>query len=238
MTTRAPPEQSDRCLLCGAAADTAGHMFGGCEKLEAFYTSRHNGAGLLTLKALAQGSQGGCFWLSDVTSVENTPEFSSGTRLPEWVLPGVQEPTRLRLRPDAVRIATLAHSAQAPRTRAQRSQHVVDLLEFGYCSDTRMAGKMIEKQGQHDLLQKLLLEAGWKDVKLWIFPLGTLGAIHSSSLPNLVAFGLTQTTATKLLTKLSRHAVNAARAIVRKKRELEQELWSAHERREGRQGVG
>ena len=234
----APPEQSDLCLLCGAAADTAGHMFGGCEKLEAFYTSRHTGAGLLTLKALAQGSQGGCFWLSDVTSVEDKPEFSSGTRLPEWILPGVQEPTRLRLRPDAVRIATLAHNAQAPRTRAQRSPHVVDLLEFGYCSDTRMAGKMIEKQGQHDLLQKLLLEAGWKDVKLRIFPLGTLGAIHSSSLPNLVAFGLAQATATKLLTKLSRHAVNAARAIVRKKRELEQELWSAHERREGRQGVG
>ena len=33
-------------------------------------------------------------------------------------------------------------------------------------------------------------------------------------------------------------AVNAAWAIVRKKRELEQELWSGHERHEGRQGVG
>ena len=44
--------------------------------------------------------------------------------------------------------------------------------------------------------------------------------------------------ATKLFTKLSRHAVNAARAIVRKKRELEQELWSGHEGHEGRQGVG
>ena len=79
----APPEQSDLCLLCGAAADTAGHVFGGCEKLEAVYTARHNGAGLLTLKALARGPQGGCFWLSDVTSVKNTPEFSSGTRLPQ-----------------------------------------------------------------------------------------------------------------------------------------------------------
>ena len=85
---------------------------------------------------------------------------------------------------------------------------------------------------------RLLLEAGWKDVKLWIFPLGTLGAIHSSSLPILVALGLTQATATKLLTKLSRHAVDAARAVVRKKRELELELWGGHERHEGRQGVG
>ena len=68
-----------------------------------------------------------------------------------------------------------------------------------------------------------MLSARWKDVKLWIFPLGTLGAIHSSSLPILVALGLTQATAMKLLTKLSRHAVNAAQAVVRKKRELEQE---------------
>ena len=50
--------------------------------------------------------------------------------------------------------------------------------------------------------------------------------------------GLTRATATKLLTKLSRQAVNAARAIVRKKRKLEQELWSGHERHEGRQDVG
>ena len=127
------------------------------------------------------------------------------------------------MRPDAVRVATLAHSAEAPRTRAERSQHVVDIIEFGYGSDTRMAGNITGKEAQHELLLKLLLEAGWKDVKLWIFPFGTLGAIHSSSLPNLVALGLTTAAATKLLTKLSRHAVHAAQAIVRKKRELEQE---------------
>ncbi len=52
-----------------------------------------------------------------------------------------------------------------------------------------------------------------------------LGAIHSSSVPNLVALGQTTAAAMKLLTKLSRHAVHAAQAIVRKK-ELEQELLS------------
>jgi len=113
-----------------------------------------------------------------------------------------------------------------------------DLVEFGYCGDTRMAGKITEKQAQHDLLQEKLLEAGWKDVKLWIFPFGTLGAIHSSSLPNLVALGLTTAAATKLLTKLSRHAVHAAQAIMRKKRELEQELWGGDRQIEGRRGVG
>ena len=111
-------------------------------------------------------------------------------------------------------------------------------MEFGYCGDTRMAEKISKKQAQHNVLQKLLLEAGWKDVKLWIFPFGTLGAIHSSSLPSLVALGLTMAAATKLPTKLSRHAVHAAQAIVRKRRELEHELWGGDAQSEGRRGVG
>ena len=154
------------------------------------------------------------------------------------MMPDVEEQTRLKLRPDAVRIATLARNAVSPRTRAQRSQHVVDLLEFGYCGDTRMEAKITDKENQHKVLRSLLLEAGWKDVKLWVFPLGMLGAIHSSSLPILEALGLTQAAATKLLTKLSRHAVHAAQTIVRKKRELEQELWGGNEQHEGRRGVG
>ncbi len=69
-------------------------------------------------------------------------------------------------------------------------------------------------------------------------PFGKLGAIHSSSLPNLVALGLTTAAATKLLTKLFRHAVHAAQAIVHKKRELEQELWGGNQHDEGQRGVG
>jgi len=41
---------------------------------------------------------------------------------------------------------------------------------------------------------------------------------------------VTTAAALKLLTKLSRHAVHAAQAIVRKKRELEQELWGSNRR--------
>jgi len=52
----APPEWSDLCLLCGTAAAGVSHMVGGCPVFDAFYISRHNGAGLLTLEALARGS--------------------------------------------------------------------------------------------------------------------------------------------------------------------------------------
>ena len=69
-------------------------------------------------------------------------------------------------------------------------------------------------------------------------PLGTLGAIHLSSLTNLEAFGLTRAVATKLLTKLSRHAVHTAQGVVCKKRELERELWGDPQWHERRQGVG
>ena len=75
------PEQSDICLLCSAAPEGDSNLLGECERpaIEVFCTSRHNGA-------LARGSQGGCFLLSDVSSVVNLPDFSSGTRLPWQVL--------------------------------------------------------------------------------------------------------------------------------------------------------
>ena len=80
-----------------------------------------------------------------------------------------------------------------------------------------METKVTAKENQHEILRSLLLEAGWLDVKLWIFPLGTLGAIHSLSLSNLVALGLTRAAAAKLLAKLSRYAVHAAQAISARK---------------------
>jgi len=67
------------------------------------------------------------------------------------------------------------------------------------------------------------------------FPFRYTGAIHSLSLPNLVALGLMTAVATKLFTKLSRHAVHAAQVIVR---ELEHELLGSNQQNEGRRGVG
>jgi len=57
----APPEQSDLCLLCGAAADSVGHILSACFKIEAFHIARHNGAGLLSLKTPCAGVAGGLF---------------------------------------------------------------------------------------------------------------------------------------------------------------------------------
>ena len=240
IASNAPPEQSDLCLLCNAAADGVSHVLSGCTcpAIRACHIARHNAAGLLILKALARGSRGGCLWLSDVTSSDRTPEFSYGTRLPDWMLPGVDGLVLRRLRPDALRIGTLSRTAAGPLTRADRSKHVVDIIEVGYCSDTRMAAKIAEKQEQHGQLKRLLLEAGWKGVNLYVFPLGTLGAIHLSALPSLEAFGLARAAATKLLTKLSLHAVYAAQGVVRRKRELEQELWGQPQGHGRRQGVG
>ena len=128
-----------------------------CPAIKACHIARHNAAGLQILRALARGPRGGCFWVSDVTSAENTPEFSSGTRLPRWVLPDVAELTLHRLRPDAIRIGTLLRTDATPRTRADRSKHTVDIIEVGYCSDTRMSAKIAEKREQHEQLRRLLL---------------------------------------------------------------------------------
>ena len=205
--------------------------------MKACYISTHNKAGLSILKALERGSQGACFCLCDVTSAADAPAFSSGSRVPQWMVPGVDEETLNKLRADAVRISTLPRGAPVPLTPAERAEHIVDVIEFGYCSDTRMTDKIAEKQRQHEQLLRLR-GAGWKEVRLYVFPLGTLGAIHKSSLTHLVELGLQQAAATKLLSKLSRHAVYAAQGIVRKKRELEQELWGGPQQHEGRRGVG
>ena len=113
----------------------------------------------------------------------------------------------------------------------------MDIIEVGYCS-TCTAAKIADKREQHEQLRCLLLEAGCKAANRYIFPLGTLGVIHLSALPNLEAFGLTRIAATRLLTKLSLHAVYAAQGVVRRKRELEQELWGDFQWHGRRQGVG
>ena len=174
MGSNAPAEQSNLCLLCRAAADGVSHVLSGCvcPAIKACHIARHNAAGLQILRALARGPRGGCFWLSDVTSAENTPEFSSGTRLPRWMMPDVAELTPHRLRPDALRIGTLLCTEDTPGTRADRSKHTVDIIEVGYCSDTRMSAKIAEKEEQHEQLRRLSLEAGWKEAtllfSLWI----------------------------------------------------------------------
>ena len=85
----APATQSDLCLLCPADADGVSYVLSGCAcpAIKLCHIARHKAAGLQILKALTWGLRGGCFWLSDVTSAGNTPEFASGTRLPWWVLP-------------------------------------------------------------------------------------------------------------------------------------------------------
>ena len=55
---------------------------------------------------------------SDVTSAENAPKVSSGSRLPQWVLADaklLEEPTRLGVWPHAIRIAMLPREAAGPR---------------------------------------------------------------------------------------------------------------------------
>jgi hypothetical protein len=64
----------------------------------------------------------------------------------------------------------------------------------------------------------------------YVFPLGTLGAISSTSRPSLEALRRGQaasSAAAKLLSNLSYHAVCAARDILRRKSAVKQEHWGA-----------
>ena len=59
-----------------------------------------------------------------------------------------------------------------------------------------MAG---DEQEKHKQLSRLQLEAGWKDARLCMYTLCTLGAIHVSSLSDLEAIVLKRAAATKLV---------------------------------------
>ena len=103
----------------------------------------------------------------------------------------------------------MSHNAEAPRTRGTRPQHVVDLIEFDHCGDTRMAGKITENKPSMICSRDCCWNLG-----------GRTSSLGSS------------------LSGHWEHAVHAAQAIVRKKRELEQELWGGNQQNEGRRGVG
>jgi len=155
---------------------------------------------------------------------DDAPLFSAGNRLTDLLLPDLDPKLRNKLRPDGLCIPTLRRDADFPSTRAERAMHEIDLIEVGYGSDTRLEDKIQSKAKQHTELQGYLLAAGWKRVRVHIFPLGTICAMHKSSVPTLVALGVEPAQARKVLAAVARASLAKAQEIVVQKRIMEAEL--------------
>ena len=84
-----------------------------------------------------------------------------GARIPKWMLPELDDDLRNKLRPDILRISGLpCTTARPPQSRHERRRLLVEILEIGFCSDTRWKEKLHKKKQQHVQLIHLLREAG------------------------------------------------------------------------------
>ena len=110
------------------------------------------------------------------------------------------------------------------RDWTKKHPYTIQLIEVGYCSDTRWQDKLQEKQTQHTELCKELrqaLEQAGFVVEEHIIVLGTAGTVYKHDLKALKALGLTAKHASDLLTKLHIHAINKLQDVVISRRHLE-----------------
>ncbi len=105
-----------------------------------------------------------------------------------------------------------------------KGSYTVQVLEVGYCNDTRWTEKLEEKQQQHAELKRLLRIAGWQvDDQEYIVLLGTAGTVYRQSLRTLQALGMPADVARQLLQKLHIDVVLALQGIIATRRQLERE---------------
>ena len=101
-----------------------------------------------------------------------------------------------------------------------RIAHPIDVIEVGYCADTRWKDTYDErKRNQHDGLIFALEAAGWP-VRRYTIMLGSLGAVYKPSLRHLQELGLRHQDALALLTDLSIAAVTDAWKLIATRRRL------------------
>jgi hypothetical protein len=239
-----------KCPLCQNSKDPEGyldsgpHILGGCPDpaLSSLYVLRHDAAVKLIADTLNRHTNTGVL-IMDAGKAEDSPEYCSGKRLPAWLLPEMDETTRLKLRPDILYIPTLRDTTKAVSPHL-RPCHPIFLLEIGYCNDVKHARKIAEKSDQHEQCAQALRAAGWtvhyphlpppahappnSAPASTIITLGHTGTITKYLTPTLKALGVPATAATTCAEKLHRMAVAAMGNIIRARRARENEPRRGH----------
>ncbi|KAJ9531174.1 hypothetical protein QJQ45_000821 [Haematococcus lacustris] len=205
----------DRCPLCGEA-DSATHLLSGCSRTAALVQERHNGAGRLIMKAISKGAQGGCMKFADIGSHERGE--TKGIDLPSTTLRKALEDlslsardTNTTTRPDIIMI----NNTKKRKQGSNESTKHVTLLEIKYCADSRWAEQLDNATTQHAAMAEAIIAAG-HTVTIRPILLGIGGiAYNTHNKLHMEAIGITQTNTTKLLNKLTRHAVISSHSIAR-----------------------
>ncbi|KAL6759984.1 hypothetical protein V8C86DRAFT_2561675 [Haematococcus lacustris] len=105
-----------------------------------------------------------------------------------------------------------------PQAKAGKSGKVtkrVTIIEIKYCSDSRWTDQLDRALNQHTNLAQTLRKEGHR-VEIRPILLGIGGITYEAhTRQHLLALGVTQDNTTKLLHKLTRHAVETAHSIAK-----------------------
>ena len=98
-------------------------------------------------------------------------------------------------------------NVRTPQSPSERGRLQIEIVEVGYCSDTRWEAKFEEKKLQHAQLVYLLREAGWKVAEPRILIFGVGGTIFQQTDHTLQQPGVTRNAAQACLLKIHTHSV-------------------------------
>jgi hypothetical protein len=171
--------------------------------MKAMYIERHNAAVRRITSTIMLG-RGDAYVVADAGTEDKLPKGVHSTRLPQWLLPSVPHDQLAKMRPDVLLVRS--RDSSGATLEGQPETRVVDLIEVGYCSDTRHAEKTSEKTEQHAKLTELLRAAGWT-VHYHVVTLGFGGTVPTEALSVMVSTGAPPEAARACLRKLVRHAV-------------------------------
>ncbi|KAJ9515865.1 hypothetical protein QJQ45_008751 [Haematococcus lacustris] len=204
----------DRCPLCGEA-DSATHLLSGCSETLPMVQERHNGAGRLIAKAISKGTLGGYISFADTGSWEkgakedlDLPNDTLHTTLRSLGLKTAA--TKNTTRPDILMVMPPTKTG----TRGKAIKRVT-IIEIKYCSDSRWTDQLDKALNQHTNLAHTIRKEGHM-VEIIPILLGIGGITYEAhTRQHLLALGISQNNTTKLLHKLTRHAVETAHSIAK-----------------------
>ncbi len=168
----------------------------------------------------------------DATAEHALPSYVWGTRLPAWLLPGLPDAHRRKLRLDILLIEGLL-TVQLPGCKeacgALAIEEVRDLcgthptvhiVEVGHTADRLHAEKHAEKAAQHQPLVSHLQAHGWC-TQCHVVTLGVGGTVCAPLIKTLGRLGVDAPQATATLHWLHERAARMLHTLVNTRRELE-----------------
>jgi len=191
--------------------------------------NRHNAAVRRIAKAIRE---------SDKPSIKNAAVYmdagtaedeiiaSQGSRVPDWLLPDIDEEVRKKLRPDLLcfTVPMGFASQDVPALVNQRSSTIY-VLEVSFCGDTRYRDRMAVKSTQHQQLVDLLTTKGFHVVYPPPLLFGIGGSLYKETLTTLTnTLHIKQATADRTARKIQYIAAHSAYQIVSTRRSKEMEL--------------